>query len=330
MKIEQSSVVLNAAHAFSCERQLDYESTASFRQVYTGVQNADASTAATSERERLQLLIQRLTQGLIDLLFSGAAGANPVDVREILSTDGATPGGTAETDPAAAKSGRGVLCFDWTTRITETVREHESMQFSAKGTVRTADGRSLEFDLGLSLCRDYSCTREQVETGSFVLRDPLVLNFDGKACELSGKRFAFDLDMDSQSEQIPALASTSGFLALDRNQDGRVNDGGELFGAKTGDGFADLAAFDEDGNGWIDESDAVFDRLKIWRNDGEGHERLTGLREEGVGAIKLERVESAYKLTDAENNVQGRIRSSGLYLSEAGLAGSVQQVDLAV
>ncbi len=143
MKIEQSSVVLNAAHAFSCERQLDYESTVSFRKVYTGVQNADASAAATLERDRLQLLIQRLTQGLIDLLFSGAASAKPVDVREILATDGATPGGTAETDPAAAKSGRGVLCFDWTSRTTETVREHESMQSAARGSARTAEGLSL-------------------------------------------------------------------------------------------------------------------------------------------------------------------------------------------
>jgi hypothetical protein len=46
-------------------------------------------------------------------------------------------------------------------------------------------------------------------------------------------------------------------------KDGRVNDGRELFGPRTGDGFAELAAYDDDGNNWIDENDGIHDNLSI-------------------------------------------------------------------
>jgi hypothetical protein len=46
-------------------------------------------------------------------------------------------------------------------------------------------------------------------------------------------------------------------------KDGRVNDGRELFGPITGDGFAELAAYDDDGNNWIDENDGIYDNLSI-------------------------------------------------------------------
>ena len=327
MKIEQASLELTTAHELSCERQVDYECSVSFRQVYTDVQTADAEARAAEERERLLLLVERLTRGLIDLIFGGA-GAKPVELREILSADCAASG--EPTAEAPASGGRGMLRFDWTTRTTETVSEHERTQFGAQGEVRTADGRTLQFDLDLAMCRDFTCTREQVRTGTTELRDPLVINFDGKACELSGKRFAFDLDLDAQAEQIPVLGDGSGYLALDRNGDAQINDGGELFGASSGNGFADLAKFDQDGNGWIDEADPVFERLRIWRTNGEGEARLTGLREEGVGAIYLESAGSPFKLADAANQTLGQIRATGIYLRENGGVGTVQQVDLSV
>lgn len=100
-----------------------------------------------------------------------------------------------------------------------------------------------------------------------------------------GKCFAFDLDCDGATESVAALASGSAYLAFDRNDDGRINDGSELFGTKSGNGFADLAAFDDDGNRWLDENDAVFDRLRIWEPADAGEARQSTLRERGVGAL---------------------------------------------
>ena len=124
-------------------------------------------------------------------------------------------------------------------------------------------------------------------------------------------------------QQIAFVGSNSGFLALDRNNDGKVNDGRELFGTATGEGFAELAAYDQDGNQWIDENDAIYQNLRIWSKDGQGNDQLVGLGERGVGAIYLGHVTSPFSLKDSENVLVGQIRESGVFLNESGAVGTV-------
>ncbi len=83
------------------------------------------------------------------------------------------------------------------------------------------------------------------------------------------------------------LKSGSGFLGLDSNNNGRIDNGKELFGTQSGDGFADLARYDSDGNGWIDEGDPVYARLKVWLKDASGADKVISLADAGVGAIYL-------------------------------------------
>jgi hypothetical protein len=158
-----------------------------------------------------------------------------------------------------------------------------------------------------------------------VLRDPLVLSFDGKASELTDQRQSFDLDSDGKLESIPGLASSSGFLVFDRNGNGKADNGSELFGAKTGNGFAELAGFDMDRNGWIDEGDPVFSQLAIWSGDS-----WSSLAGRGVGALYTGAVDAPFSLKNSANGLLGEIRAAGVYLNESGSVGSLQQVDLAV
>ena len=220
--------------------------------------------------------------------------------------------------------------MEWSSELTESLREHEATSFSASGSVRTADGRNIDFTLGLTMCRDYSCERTLRQSGSVELRDPLVLNFDGGAAELTGQRFAFDLDADGSDEQLPGLAAGCAWLAFDRNADGRINDGSELFGTRSGDGFADLACLDDDGNGWVDEADSAFSSLCLWRRDEDGNDALNALGEMRVGALYLGSAETPFALTNSENARRGYIRASGVYLREDGIVGTMQQIDLAV
>ena len=209
--------------------------------------------------------------------------------------------------------------------------ERESTRFHAEGVVQTADGREIRFELQLNMDRSYlEHNRVLVETGSRQLKDPLVINFDGTAAQLTQTRYAFDLDANGQLNEIPFVDAGSGFLALDRNGDGKLNDGSELFGALSGQGFTELAAYDDDNNGWIDANDAVFSRLLIWSKDTQGNDQLETLAERGIGAIYLEHAATAFSLKDEQNRLQGQIRSSGIYLSEQGRVGSVQQLDLVV
>lgn len=216
--------------------------------------------------------------------------------------------------------------------------EQEDTCFSTVGTVRTKDGREINFNVNVNMsrrCEEYY--REELNVAQFALYDPLVINLDTDATELSDQTFYFDLDADGEEEEISMLKG-SGYLALDKNEDGIINDGSELFGTGNGDGFADLARYDEDGNGWIDENDSIWSKLKIWCKDEKGNDVLYKLSDKGVGAICLQNVSTDFTLqgdrtardgvTEA-NATNGAIRKTGIFLYENGNVGTVQHVDMA-
>ena len=214
----------------------------------------------------------------------------------------------------------------------ESYSESEKTTFNAHGLVNTADGKQISFSLSLEMARSYhEESNLSLHLGDTrVKKDPLVLNFNGSAAQLGNQRFKFDLNADGQAESINFVTSGSGFLALDRNGDGSINDGSELFGAKTGDGFAELTALDKDNNGWIDENDDAFSQLRVWAKDSAGNDQLKSLKQVNVGALSLSRSSTLFDLKDSNNALLGQIRSSGVFLQEDGKAGTVQQIDLTV
>ena len=209
--------------------------------------------------------------------------------------------------------------------------EQEKTTMQAGGMVRTADGREINFSMDVSMSRQFMSNQSlSIRAGAAAMTDPLVINLSGVPGDLTEQKYSFDIDSDGDADQISFAGQGSGFLALDRNGDGTINDGGELFGTESGNGFKDLAAFDTDGNQWIDENDAVFDKLRIWMKDETGHDQLVALGQAGVGAIYLGNVSTEFAVKDATNTQQGQVRSSGMFLRENGVAGVVQQIDLAV
>ena len=208
--------------------------------------------------------------------------------------------------------------------------EKESMSFSTTGTVVTADGREISFNMNVGMSRSFAQYYKQESTDVISMCDPLVINLNDDVVGLSDQKFFFDLDCDGKEEEISTLETGNAFLALDHNNDGAINDGSELFGAKTGNGFGDLAQYDEDGNGWIDEADSVFDKLKIWVKDENGADKLYTLKEKGLGAIYLGSSETDYALKSGmTGQVNGQIRRSGVFLYENGMAGTIAHVDMA-
>lgn len=212
----------------------------------------------------------------------------------------------------------------------ETRYEAEQTTFSAEGVVKTADGREIRFSLDLAMSREYyEETDVSLRLGDAARKkDPLVINFGGSAAQLTSTKFSFDIDADGQTDQISFVDAGSGFLALDLNSDGKINDGSELFGPASGNGFQALSAYDQDHNGWIDENDAVYQKLLVWSRDSAGNDTLSTLAAKKVGAIYLGSISTPFDLKDGSNRLDGQVRSSGIYLGEDGSAGTVQQVDL--
>lgn len=210
----------------------------------------------------------------------------------------------------------------------ESYFESETTSFSAEGSITTKDGKSIAFSVSLAMDRSfYMESNLSIRVGEAAKTDPLVINFDGNAAELTNTYFEFDIDANGSLDQIAMLKSNSGMLALDKNQDGVVNDGSELFGPKTGNGFEELAAYDEDNNQFIDEADSIYQQLRIWQRHADGSQQLLALGDKNVGAIYLGHVTTPFQLKAEDNSSLGEVASSGIYLTEQGATGTLQQIN---
>jgi hypothetical protein len=207
--------------------------------------------------------------------------------------------------------------------------EKEKTVFSASGIIKTADGRETEIDVQLNMSREFYEANVERRVETRPLTDPLVISTGSGTAHLTEQKYAFDLNSDGAEEQISFVApGTGGFLAYDRNKDGVINNGAELFGPTGGNGFSELAGYDEDGNGWIDEGDGVFYDLSIWSKSTDGKDQLIAVADTGIGAIYLNAAETPFAVTTGDNEKLAQIRRSSVYLNENGSAGVLQQVDL--
>ena len=263
-----------------------------------------------------QKLHQDFLARILDLLFSKREGKKeekPADEGSDLPTE------------------QGQLVSVATTYCTQSYyMESEFTSFSAHGIVNTDDGRSINVNLDISMSStfiDFFST--SITSISYMFTDPLVVNLSEAPADLKDLKFFFDLDCDGVEEEISTFASKSAFLALDLNEDGKINDGSELFGALSGDGFADLAKYDSDNNGWIDENDEIFSKLKIWGKDADGNDLIYTLKDKNIGAICLQNADTDHMVrSHATFDPNGRIRKTGVFLYEDGNVGTIQHVDL--
>jgi hypothetical protein len=108
---------------------------------------------------------------------------------------------------------------------------------------------------------------------------PIVLDLNGDgiqttSMDLTGGRF----DLLNDGNPIPSgwLSPEDGFLAIDTNGNGVIDDRSELFGGAVGEGFAKLASFDSNADGVVDAADARFAELEIWQDKDGDHRTGAG------------------------------------------------------
>ena len=138
------------------------------------------------------------------------------------------------------------------------------------------------------------------------------INQDTDKATEDGKRY-FDMDANGVAERVSWAVSGDAFLAMDRDGDGKITSGRELFGDRTvmsdgrvaSSGFQALADLDGNKDGKIDALDEAFGRLRIWSDqDGDGRfedRELATLDEAGIESIGLSYTEQR---TDDENGNQ--------------------------
>lgn len=303
--------------------------------------SAAASAPADLDTEDGYTPKDKLAVDLIRHLYKLITGHDMVlrstgGLRQALESGTSAPAATAAASPATSTAATGAPAasgFSLDVEASATYRESESTQFSASGVIHTADGKAIDFTVDVNMSRTFAETRQvSVKAGEAAKPkvDPLVLNYGGHAAELTDTHFAFDLDSDGDSEQLAELGAGSALLALDKNGNGTIDNGQELFGPTGGDGFAELAQYDADGNGFLDAADPAYDKLRLWQRDGSGGSTLVALGQVGIGAIYLGRTATPFQLNNAQNQNLGQVASTGLFFREDGRAGTVQQVDYTV
>ncbi|WP_051283916.1 hypothetical protein [Desulforegula conservatrix] len=209
-------------------------------------------------------------------------------------------------------------------------KEKESTSIASSGTIHTSDGTEISFNLFLKMQRGLMKEGyEQTIGDARLLTDPIVINLSGKPPEISDSVFTFDIDSDGTADKVHSLEQGNGFLALDRNMDGKINNGTELFGPSSGNGFGELSALDGNSDGWIDENDDSFSKLVIWTKDENGEDKLTDLKTAGLGAIFTGSRDSEFSMQGQDGNIQGILRKTGLYVKETGEVQNLFQIDLA-
>ena len=131
--------------------------------------------------------------------------------------------------------------------------------------------------------------------------DPIVLDISGLGIttKSAADGVYYDLDNNGFSEKTGWIDAKSGILVLDKDANGQIETGNELFGDRTiledgktaSSGFAALAALDSNRDGVIDAKDDKFSELRIWVDrDGDGFsapDELMTLEEAGIKSLNL-------------------------------------------
>jgi len=279
----------------------------------------DDKTKSSLMQTLKALLVEILTGHKIKVL-------DPADLKSGDNKGVSAENGSGADVSLSSRAGWGVS-YDYSATYTES----ENLDVGASGTIRTDTGQEFDFELSLSMSRTFvEQNNISIRMGDAVMSDPLVVNYGASSARLGGFSFAFDFDGDGGRDNLPGLAAGSAYLALDRDGDGQITSGRELFGPTSDNGWSELGGYDQDANGWIDENDAIFSKLRLWQPQPGGSESLCSLKQCGIGAIMLKGVELPFDLKNSSNETEGRVLSTGLFLRENGQSGSVQQLDLLV
>ena len=169
-------------------------------------------------------------------------------------------------------------------------------------------------------------------------RDPLTLDLNGNGLETVAPNATnpiyFDLTGEGVQSSVGWVAPSDGFLVLDRNGDGLINDGTELFGdatplvdangvvvGKAADGFEALAQEDTNADGVVNSADANFANLRVWQDanqDGISQaNELKTLAELGIASFNVANVAHSQLLSNGN-----QIADTGTYTKTDGSTGT--------
>ncbi len=235
-------------------------------------------------------------------------------------------------------------CIDFTYKSLQVIGYNPPDETNEEGNIIPTDNRNKLYELLKQYEADVifyneanQCIAPEVNNNfssanNFIQRiDPLSLDLDGDGIETAGANagITFDFDGDGLKTGTGWVKGDDGFLVLDRNGNGQIDNGGELFGVdtvkangqKATDGFDALRDFDSNGDGVFDAKDAQFANVRVWQDTNQDGIAQTGelktLAEHNIVAINLDS-------TASNQNSNGNLVSAiGSFVRGDGSEGTV-------
>jgi serine-aspartate repeat-containing protein C/D/E len=152
------------------------------------------------------------------------------------------------------------------------------------------------------------------DTTQYTYVSPIAIDLNGDGIKTLSVDQGVKFDLLNTGEKVSTgwISGQDGFLAVDANGNGQIDNRDELFGGGVGDGFAELATFDSNGDGVVNTSDSLFGNLSIWQDANENgvtdNGELQSLAAYGISALNTS-YSNAFT-TDAQGNVLGETSSA--------------------
>jgi hypothetical protein len=164
-----------------------------------------------------------------------------------------------------------------------------------EGTAAAPGATSASGSAAVQLQFSFSASFEMQTEVAVQQSDPIILDLDGDGFELThhSKGARFDILGNGSQQNTAFVTGGDAFLALDRNGNGSIDSGAELFGDQRGaaNGYEELRKLDDNRDGVIDAKDAAYDSLLLFKDDGDGKTEdgeLITLREAGIAEISIQ------------------------------------------
>lgn len=159
------------------------------------------------------------------------------------------------------------------------------------------------------------------------LADPLAFDLDGNGLQTTGVKNGvdFDIDADGNTDKTSFISGNDAFLALDKNNNGKIDNGKELFGDQNGsaNGYDELSKYDSNHDNIIDDKDPVFERLRLFKMDNSGNQVLSSLEDSGIKSIAL-----GYQNSQKAINQYDSITQEGSFERKDGSTGATGDIML--
>jgi hypothetical protein len=171
-------------------------------------------------------------------------------------------------------------------------------------------------------------------------RDPLALDLNGNGLETVGlsdvASLLFDHNADGVKTSTGWISANDGLLVWDRNGNGTIDNGRELFGDATvksdgtlaTGGFNALADLDANGDGIVNALDANFSNLRVWRDLNQD-----GVSEAGeISTLDTYQIAGINIANTTANTALGNgntLNETGSYVRADGTTGLAGNINLA-